>query len=388
MTKREFINICKVFGLGLPFYPTISSCNDSDNQNTNFAEKVLIIGAGAGGLSAGYFLHQRGIDFEILEASSNYGGRMKRTVDFADFPIPLGAEWLHTNPSVFDEIVNDGGIQADIQTIGYTNTDTLGIWDNGELTVMELTDSDRKFVNSTWFDFFESYIVDSVRSKIRLNEVVSSIDYSDSQIVITTQTGQLTTDRVIISVPLKILQDGNINFIPVLPSDKRNAINSATVWDGFKAFFEFSDKFYHTATSFNIVPETDGQKLYYDAAYGQDTDKHILGLFVVGKPVEPYASRSGNELRDYVLNELDEIYDDMASSSYRKHIVQNWNDEPFIRAGYLSDHEPFRNVRKLGESVNDQIFFAGGPYTNGDDWVSVHAAALSAKRAVEELVRT
>ena len=153
-----------------------------------------------------------------------------------------------------------------------------------------------------------------------------------------------------------------------------------------KHFFEFSSKFYHTATAFNISPESDGQKLYYDAAYGQNTTQHILGLFVVGKPASDYINRSGDELKNFILNELDEIYNNQASMSYVKHIVQNWNNEPYIKAAYLTDHEDWRRVRRLSESVADKLYFAGGAYTDGEDWVSVHTAAQSAKEAVAELV--
>ena len=57
---------------------------------------VLIIGAGVAGLTAGHILEQHGISLEILEASETFGGRLKKTDDFADFPIDLGAEWIHT----------------------------------------------------------------------------------------------------------------------------------------------------------------------------------------------------------------------------------------------------------------------------------------------------
>ncbi|MEM7379900.1 MAG: FAD-dependent oxidoreductase, partial [Bacteroidota bacterium] len=356
--------------------------------SSDFSGKVIIIGAGAGGLSSGYFLKQQGIDFEILEASDTYGGRMKTTNDFADFPIPLGAEWLHTNPRVFQEIVNDGAVQIEVETIEYDRiTDTVGVWENGNLEVDELVDSDRKFVNSGWMDFFEKYIIPSVSDKITYNTVVKSVDYSGDQIVIDTSAGNYQADKLIISVPLKILQDGDITFQPELPEKKSEAISKAVIWDGFKAFIEFSDKFYHTATSFVISPETDGQKLYYDASYGQATEKNILGLFVVGKPAQEYISRSGEELKDFMLNELDEIYSDKASGTYMRHIVQNWNQEPFIKAAYLTDHENWRRVRTLGESVADKLYFAGGPYTDGEDWVAVHAAAQSAKTAINEILK-
>lgn len=70
MTRKEFIKICGLFGIGLPFQSMLSSCTKVDDISTPFSGKVLIIGAGAVGLSTGYFLNQQGTDFEILEASS------------------------------------------------------------------------------------------------------------------------------------------------------------------------------------------------------------------------------------------------------------------------------------------------------------------------------
>ncbi|MFZ4102729.1 MAG: NAD(P)-binding protein, partial [Sphingobacterium thalpophilum] len=107
MTRKEFINISGLFGIGLPFQSMFLSCKKNDDLSAPFSGKVLVIGAGAGGLSAGYFLKQQGTDFEIIEASSAYGGRMRINTNFADFPIPLGAEWLETSTSIFQEIVND-----------------------------------------------------------------------------------------------------------------------------------------------------------------------------------------------------------------------------------------------------------------------------------------
>ena len=56
---------------------------------------VLIIGAGAAGITAGHLLAERGVDFEILEASSTHGGRVRKVDDFVDFPIDIGGEWIH-----------------------------------------------------------------------------------------------------------------------------------------------------------------------------------------------------------------------------------------------------------------------------------------------------
>jgi monoamine oxidase len=367
MTRNEFLKICGILGVSLPFQTLLSSCGKEDLFEVNFKGKVLIIGAGAGGLSSGYILHQLGIDFEILEASNTFGGRMKIAPNFTDFQIPLGAEWLETETSIFEEIVNDASVTININTYP----------DN----------PDRKFINSSWFNFYEEYILPSIASKINYQTIVENIDYSGNQVVVNTSIGQYTADKIIVSVPLKILQDGDIGFTPSLPQEKASIINSTLIWDGFKAFFEFNEKFYPDEFDFNISPDTDGQKLFYNAALGQNTNKHILGLFVVGKPALDYLPLSNQALRDYILNELDALFGNQATSNYVQHISQNWQNEPFIKGGYMSDYADWRSVKKLSSSVDGKVYFAGGEYTDGEDWVSVHTAAQSAQTAVRELVR-
>lgn len=364
MTRQEFIKMCGLFGIGLPFQGLLVSCKE-DEVLKPFAGKVLIVGAGAGGLSAGYFLNQQGTDFEILEASPGLGGRMKINTSFSDFPIPLGAEWLETSTGIFDEIVNDSSVNINVQTIADA--------------------PDRKFVNYSWFNFFDDYIVPSISNKISYNTVVQSIDYSGDRIVVKTNKGQLEADKVIVCVPLQILKEEMVSFTPGLPQEKQDAIKETKVWEGFKAFFEFKTKFYDEEHAFQITPESLGQKIYYDAAFGQNTSKYVLGLFVVGAPAQDYISLQNDDLKNFILGELDSIYAGQATPNYIKHISQNWNKEPFIKGGYLSDHEDWKKVRELGRSVANKVYFAGGEFTDGEDWVSVHTAAQSARRVIAEI---
>ncbi len=388
MNRKEFIKICGILGIGLPLQTSLRAYRGDDISSGKGIQKVLIIGAGPAGLSAAYLLNQQGIDYQILEASSSYGGRTKRTTDFANFPIPLGAEWLHTQPEVFDQIVNDSSISVDVETKGYDPDTDFGWFKGRQISLAQVGfPQDRKFINSTWFDFFEQYIVPDITGNIHYNQVVSAVDYTGDQVLVSTGTTQFTADSVIITVPLKLLQDNTITFSPSLPSRKLDAIKNATVWDGCKAFIEFSEKFYPAFTAFDIRPRTAGQKLYYDASYGQETSQNILGLFAVGTGARPYIELSENALIDYMLKELDAIFDNQASAHYIKHIFQNWNAEPFARGAYVYDHENRRRIRTLGRSVNNKVFFAGTAYTDGSNWGSVDAAAQSAKRAVEEILK-
>lgn len=386
MNRREFIKICGMLGLSLPLSGVMATCGEAGIQ-TSDAGNIMIIGAGAAGLAAGYLLQQQGLAFQILEASSIYGGRMKRTTEFANFPIPLGAEWIHVSPEILEEIVNDDSVDVDIATTLYDPDVDYGLYEGERIPLREAGfTEDSKFINATWFDFFAQYIVPSVEAQITYNTVVEAIDYAGDIIQVATQNEIYSADRVIVTVPVKMLQNGAITFTPELPEDKQNAIDNVTVWDGCKAFIEFSEKFYPALVAFDITPATAGQKLYYDASYGQDTTQHILGLFAVGTGTRPYVELSDDELIDYMLNELDELFDGQASPNYVKHIFQNWNAEPYANGAYIIDDENWRVVRTLGENVDDRLFFAGDAYTEGNDWSSVHAAARSARRAVEEIL--
>ena len=81
-----------------------------------FKGKVIVIGAGASGLVAGHILKEHGIEFQILEASSQFGGRIRDAEpSFADFRVAVGAEWVHAknaimghdaNCPIFEDITN------------------------------------------------------------------------------------------------------------------------------------------------------------------------------------------------------------------------------------------------------------------------------------------
>ena len=200
MTRSEFIKISSLLGIGVPLHLGLNSCKKDPILKQS--DKVIIIGAGAGGLTAGYLLAQRGVDIQILEASNTYGGRMKRTADFVDFPIPMGAEWLHVERGVFDEIINDSSIEINVQTTPYNHAVDVALYEGMEVSTADIGFTiDQKFINSTWFDFFDEYVVPSVSSIISYNKVVTSIDYSSDQVVIKTATEEFMADRVIINIP-------------------------------------------------------------------------------------------------------------------------------------------------------------------------------------------
>ncbi|MGD1842829.1 MAG: flavin monoamine oxidase family protein [Thermonemataceae bacterium] len=385
MTRQEFIKALTLLGISIPF--TNLFANDKPSQKSTFTGNVLIVGAGAAGLSAGYLLKQKGIDFKIIEATNQPGGRMKVNHTFTDFPIPLGAEWITSDNIQFGQLVDTRKVLEKIKTTGYTQNDEYYVWHHGTLLRSTLdTLNYQKFIGSSWLSFFETFIVPSIYDHISYQEPVKSIDYTNDEIVVVSDKDRYTTDRIILTVPLSILQNKEIQLTPALPKEKAKVIENTAVWPGFKAFFEFEEKFYPSFVDYIIQPEIDGQVSLYDAAWGQASNRHILGLFSVGKPAKTYGSLNDSEFKNQALKEFDKIFDGQASRTYLKHITQNWSNEPFIKGAYISDYSAPKNVAQLQTPVDNKLYFAGDAYTNGYDWGNVHNAIHSATQSVNKIL--
>ena len=63
----------------------------------------------------------------MLEAASTHGGRIKRTNNFVDFPIPLGGEWLHVEEATLARIVNDDTVEITQAMAAYDPDDLAGV---------------------------------------------------------------------------------------------------------------------------------------------------------------------------------------------------------------------------------------------------------------------
>jgi hypothetical protein len=80
----------------------------SKNTKSEFQGNVIIVGA----LSFW-------ISYQILEATDRVGGRIQKNKNFADFPIDLGAEWIHEDKSILNYLISQPGNEANVETILY-----------------------------------------------------------------------------------------------------------------------------------------------------------------------------------------------------------------------------------------------------------------------------
>jgi len=439
MVRRKFLKLSSLAAMGWIVSPNLISCaKNTLFDNPNYKGKVLIIGAGAAGLYAGYLLQSLGVDFQILEARNNHGGRLGKLEGFANFPIDLGAQWLHGNNNILADLVkksktkvtNDQSemsywfqnqiVQSlpknveifdneglpDISFEAYALQQGLGeeykyiieslagdqgadaseisaYWNHKEEENWVSGDDDFKFEES-YFDFINKNIAQPILSKIQLNSPIDQINYTTDKIQLKLSSGTiLEADKVIVTVPISILKLNEITFIPSLSQSKTQAFQKIGMGAGMKVFMKFSTKFFdQNITGGHICAA------YADDSVGKAVDDNVLLAFVMGEQAE-YLTSLGNDtaITTALLQELDTMYNGQATLNFLSGVVFDWTKEPFIKGAYSFSTVNMGDARLIAaQSVDNKLFFAGEAMNINGHHQTVQGAVESAYKAVNDLI--
>ena len=124
---------------------------------------VIVVGAGAAGMTAAYDIkRQSECTVKVLECLDRHGGRLKKDDELADFGIDLGGEWIDSvkGIAILDQMVDDPDVDIDVETFTF---DPPWFWwfeiFNKFIKVVPANDFGPHFKGSTYWDFFDDYIV-------------------------------------------------------------------------------------------------------------------------------------------------------------------------------------------------------------------------------------
>ncbi|WP_461587937.1 flavin monoamine oxidase family protein [Winogradskyella sp.] len=358
----------------------------------NYSGKIIIIGAGASGLASAKILEENNIDYQIIEATDRYGGRLKKIEGFADFPMDIGAEWIHNKPEILNKLKGVKGKEIKEELISY-RLESSSLWDGSNLSKVPKKELDEyfegfteyKFKNSTWYDFVADNFAKKVEHKIKYNSPVIAINYSKEQIEITTKNGEkIIGDKVLVTVPIGVLKSKMIEFIPKLDSKKINAIESIKYFTGFKLALKFSNKFYPNVIS---CETEEGDKEFYDYSFKKDSKYNILGLLSTGSSAEEYYKLGSKEaIVKNVISELDRMFDGAASKFYTGDFVfQDWGNHEFTKGTWSTSFFDKSSITELNRPIDKKVYFAGGAndlYNQG----GVPGAIMSGYYTIDKLL--
>lgn len=347
------------------------------------------------GVTAAYDLIRSGnFNVTVLESNSFIGGRLRKLEGFADFPIDIGGEWVHhKDPRILRNIIDQDSARLDqIQLAKYLPDFKIhdGVSFKGDRYFHN--DPHFRFVNYTWFDFFNDLIAPVSTDYIKFNCVVNTVDYSspDKPVSVSCQDGRTVQgDFVIMAVPVTVLQSpSDIAFVPRLPQSKVDALDEVRMPPGAKLFLKFDETFYHQAFQLQGETADDNERLFYDATLDQDSEYHVLGMVVVGEvAAQRFAGQPNEFVTSVVLQELDLVYEGKASQLFLESHYQDWSAEPYIRGSYsfYDESKNYEGTIRTIANPHDRIFFAG-EYLPVDGWYGfVHGAAFSGRSAASRI---
>lgn len=374
------------------------------------AVDVLIIGAGASGLTAAHDLidvKDSGLNVKILEARDRIGGRTAKLAGFADdnVPIDLGGEWLATDKSFLDDIAGTSSSSSNtlssmsrtpsmrMETITWYPTEYLYNEKDGSWDDPMARESMLKFVNSTWYDFFATFIAtDTVMDNVIFDCAVTTVDHSNTvaPVIVQCEDGRVwSAQQLIVTVPIPVLQQ-DLMFIPGLPDEHQDAIDKQGFLPGLKVMLHFEEKFYHdvfmlSKWDYNKESGNYFYNPFFNAPHDVTKPKNVLIASVYGEEAADYVTMSDTQLVNRMIQELDEAYgNNLASNNLLNSHVHNWNNEQFTQ-GIYSNGQGFKEAATLREPTPDgTIIFAGEAIPpEGVYYGYVHGAAYSGRRAAD-----
>jgi monoamine oxidase len=409
---------------------------------------VIIIGAGAAGLSAAKELMKQGLSYTVVEGSHRIGGRAYSEEIAPGVWFDLGCSYLHqgeVNPfgPIADELGvvigrEHGDIFAEGKLLFYHNGAQLSDADQqacmqyeqqcydaisacvkrGEdSSIADLINLESPyappFMNGmaglTSVDVDQCSVADLSDSghgsdipvlngygnlvarwaegiPVSLNTKVESIDWSGKGVSVETNKGTIKARTVLSTVSNGILAANHIRFNPGLPDWKIDAINGLPTGTLNKTCLLFDKDIFGP----------DGRGFYHnwaDGGEGSGIEASVMGqnlaiVFTGGRHTVWLEKQGQQAGHDFAVDQVAAVFGNDIRKSVSKSIITAWSTEPWTLGSYSCALPGQAHQRKeLARSIDDRVFFAGEATINQHQ-ATCHGAYLSGIRAAQEIKAT
>jgi monoamine oxidase len=201
---------------------------------------------------------------------------------------------------------------------------------------------------------------------------------------------------VIVTVPVSILQSGDIAFNPALPAAKTTALSKMGMDSAIRVVLDFRKNFWRETGFRNIYGGELGTEYFNPGASGRSTVARTMSVTLSGKNAEDL-SPLGKDIIPTLLQELDAMFDGQATPNVRRDtseaadyiaVIQDWSQEPFIRGSmsYLKPGATNQERINLSLPVNELLYFAGEATDIAGEAGTINGALQSAERAAKEII--
>lgn len=221
---------------------------------------------------------------------------------------------------------------------------------------------------------------------IRLNTRVSSIDYSGERAMVTSQGTTFEGDYVLVTVPLGVLKNNGIQFLPQLPTNKSTAISNTQMGNVNKFLLVWDTSFWDTSLQYiGYTPETKG-KFNYFLNVRKFSSKNALMTFAFGDYATVTENMSDADIINEIMSHLQGIYGNTIPAPTNM-LRTKWGENINCYGAYsfATNGTTSADFHALSESINNRLYFAG-EHTSRDYRGTVHGAYLSGIREANKII--
>ncbi len=226
---------------------------------------------------------------------------------------------------------------------------------------------------------------------IHLSSPVQAVQWSAGKVKVVTETGPtFEADKVVVTVPLGVLQKGSITFTPPL-AEYQEAVNNIGFGGVIKFLFEFKDSFWEDRIT---RPLKDVAFIFSDAGvptwWSQLPNKIPLLTGWLGGPSTYKTNHNQQALYEKATASLQYVFNCSAKvikDEIKEWHIADWVEDPYACGAYAYATVETRKARTLlAQPVKDTIYFAGEAIYEGSAMGSVEAALVSGQGIAKKII--
>ncbi|XP_028824034.1 lysine-specific histone demethylase 1B isoform X3 [Denticeps clupeoides] len=228
---------------------------------------------------------------------------------------------------------------------------------------------------------------------VHLQTVVQSINYTGDVISVTSTNGsQWIAHKVLVTIPLALLQKGVVKFSPPLPERKIKAIHSLGAGLTEKIALQFPYRFWDSkvqgADYFGHVPSSPEDRGMFGVFYDMDPKgkQSVLMSVITGEAVTTVKGLEEKQVADLCMKVLRELFKEQEVPDPLSFFVTRWGSDPWAQMSYsfVKTEGSGEAYDIIAEDVQGKVFFAGEA-TNRHFPQTVTGAYLSGVREASKI---
>ena len=411
---------------------------------------VIIIGAGAAGLSAMRYLAEEGYHGCMLEAAEIAGGRISTIKEGFQRHVEAGAEFIHGKLPLTFKLLKEAGLSSEVvegKMIGVQN----GNWQTEEhdehwdefmkqlgrlktdITILQFLEENfskpeyihlrqavQRFsegfdladiskasilsIKDEWKDIEKKQyrikggyiqLIDHLVNRCRqlntefyFNTCVNEIQYENGNVIVhTTDNKKFQAEKLILTVSVGILQSGTIQFRPQL-TDHAVAIQGLGFGAVIKFLLEFKTCFWKEFDDEIGFLLTDEEIPTWWTQL--PAESNVLTGWLGGPNATKKVFEPDTSLLQTALMSLSSIFripPAMLQEELTNYKIINWLNQPYIKGGYSYNTLSSKQaINILSSPVDHTIYFAGEAISKSESQGTVESALQSGHDTAKMLI--